>query len=245
MKNLLLSFLAFPAFLLLSAWLQAEYYKTNIESGLEKKISLTYFGHASLLLEYENFRIYIDPYSQVADFSQTAEAGLILITHQHRDHFDLDALKRIKTGSTTVICNEQCKANLPEGIVLKNGQEYLFAGKILITAVPAYNIKNLRPGGEPFHPKNEGNGYIIKIENCRIYIAGDTENIPEMADLSNINYAFLPLNLPYTMNVEMFLDAVDKLKPETVFPYHTNSKMLEELEKKWPKNKQTRLVFLK
>ena len=102
---------------------------------------------------------------------------------------------------------------------MNNGSVSEFNG-IKIEAVPAYNIKHERSPGNPFHPKGEGNGYILTLGNKRIYIAGDTENIPEMAALKNIDVAFLPMNLPYTMTPEMVADAVKMFSPGILYPYH-------------------------
>ena len=105
------------------------------------------------------------------------------------------------------------------GIVMQNGDVKTIEG-LIIEAVPAYNLVHMRSEGVPFHPKGRGNGYVITFGDKRIYVAGDTENIPEMKKLKDIDYAFLPMNLPYTMTPEMVADAAKAFKPKILYPYH-------------------------
>ncbi len=183
---------------------------------------INFVGHGSLFLNYKDQIIHIDPFSKLLDYGTLPKADLILITHSHYDHFDMDAIGKITKASTQMVFTEECekagKYNSKREI-MKNGDKKEVSG-ISIEAVPAYNILNKRPDGNPFHPKGEGNGYILTIDGKRIYIAGDTENIPEMADLKNIDIAFLPMNLPYTMTPEMVADAVLKFNPKILYPYH-------------------------
>jgi L-ascorbate metabolism protein UlaG (beta-lactamase superfamily) len=185
-------------------------------------IIIHFLGHGSLCLEFKDQFFYIDPFSKVADYTSLPKADLILVTHSHYDHFDMEAIDKIKAGKTLMIFTEGCqqtgKYNGPAE-TMKNGDKKEISG-IEIEAVPAYNIINKRPDGNPFHPKGEGNGYIFTINNMRIYIAGDTENIPEMEGLKDIDIAFLPMNLPYTMTPEMVTDAALKFKPKILYPYH-------------------------
>ncbi len=102
---------------------------------------------------------------------------------------------------------------------MKNGDRRTFQG-IEVEAVPAYNLVHKRPDGSPFHPKGQGNGYVVTIGGKRIYIAGDTEPIPEMAALKDIDIAFLPMNLPYTMSPEMAAAAARTIRPKVLYPYH-------------------------
>jgi len=120
---------------------------------------------------------------------------------------------------------------VPGGIIMKNGDVRSVLG-ILVEAVPAYNLAHKRENGQPYHPKGQGNGYVLTFGGTRVYIAGDTENTPEMKALRNIDYAFLPMNLPYTMTPEMVADAVKAFKPRVLYPYHfgdTNTAQLVEL----------------
>jgi L-ascorbate metabolism protein UlaG (beta-lactamase superfamily) len=125
----------------------------------------------------------------------------------------------IKSGKTLIVTTESVARQLPGSITLKNGDEKTIMG-LKIEAVPAYNLVNMRSPGVPFHAKGIGNGYIITFSDKRLYIAGDTENIPEMKNLRNIDIAFLPMNLPYTMTPDMVADAVRSFRPKIVYPYH-------------------------
>ncbi len=188
----------------------------NTSAGpLEIKI----LGHASILMHWNNRVIHIDPYGEVADYSKQPQADLILITHDHYDHFDPDAIAQIRTPKTTIISTEKVASDLRGVTILHNGGTTMWEG-ITIHATPAYNIVHMRAPGEPFHSPNEGNGYILEIDPLRLYIAGDTEPIPEMADLKAIDIAFLPKNLPYTMTDSMFIEAARVIQPKVLFPYH-------------------------
>ena len=179
-------------------------------------------GHGTLMFEFDDEVIHIDPFSKVADYKVLPKADLILITHQHYDHLDSAALENIYKINTSIFWTQDCQKDSKfqkPATILKNGDRNEFKG-IGIEVVPAYNIVNRRADGSPFHPKGEGNGYILTFGNQRIYVAGDTENIPEMNNLGKIDVAFLPVNLPYTMTPEMFLDAARMVKPRILYPYH-------------------------
>jgi L-ascorbate metabolism protein UlaG (beta-lactamase superfamily) len=182
-------------------------------------LEITFLGHASMIFSINDKIIHIDPFSSVADYNRLPKADLILITHEHGDHLDLRALSLILKQNTQIICTEKCAPSLSNGIIMKNGDTRAFDG-ITMEAVPAYNVKNGPGAGQVYHPKGQGNGYILTIGDKRIYIAGDTENTPEMKALKNIDVAFLPMNLPYTMTPEMVADAVLAFKPKILYPYH-------------------------
>jgi len=162
---------------------------------------------------------HVDPYSNLADYNTLPKADLILLTHEHPDHLDLKALNAIRTGKTVVVLTEACGKQVHGGIVMMNGEVNTWEG-LKVEAVPAYNIVHKRDTGQPFHPKGVGNGYIITFGDKRVYVAGDTENIPEMKGLKNIDIAFLPMNLPYTMTPEMVAEAARVFKPKILYPYH-------------------------
>ncbi len=188
----------------------------------EGNLIITFVGHATLVFEFGNQVIHIDPVQQEADYSVMPKADIVLVTHQHSDHFDLAAIRHITKENTTLICTEKCNQNsenLPGPRIMHNGDTLTVNG-IHIEAVPAYNIVHMRSAGNPFHPKGEGNGYIMTFGDKRVYIAGDTENIPEMKTLDKIDIAFLPMNLPYTMTPEMVADAAQKFNPKILYPYH-------------------------
>ncbi|HJX71157.1 MAG TPA: MBL fold metallo-hydrolase, partial [Bacteroidales bacterium] len=173
-------------------------------------------GHASLMFEYGNTIIHIDPYAAQADYDQYPDADVLLVTHAHTDHYDISAISKVKTDSTILICTQEVKnKNTYTGTinVLANGDSTIVKN-IPVKAVPAYNIS------VSFHAKGVGNGYIVTLGEKRIYIAGDTENIPEMDSLGKIDIAFLPMNLPYTMTPEMAADAAKRIKPDILYIYH-------------------------
>jgi L-ascorbate metabolism protein UlaG (beta-lactamase superfamily) len=158
------------------------------------------------------------------------KADIILITHQHRDHLDLSALGFIRTEQTTLVLTEICSSKVKGGLVMRNG-DVKTVGGLEIEAVPAYNLVHMRSPGVPYHPKGEGNGYVITFGDKRVYVAGDTENTPEMKALKDIDVAFLPMNLPYTMTPEMVADAARAFKPRVLYPYHFGQTDTSELVK--------------
>jgi L-ascorbate metabolism protein UlaG (beta-lactamase superfamily) len=194
-------------------------FETDIIPTSAGDVAITFIGHGSLMMEFNSKIIHVDPFGELADYSKLPKADIVLITHEHEDHLDIKVLKNICTEKTVIVLTELCAAEVKGGIVMHNG-ETREVGGLTVNAVPAYNIVNKRPNGSLFHPKGEGNGYIITFGDTRIYIAGDTENIPEMKDFQNISIAFLPMNLPYTMTPEMVADAVRAFRPRILYPYH-------------------------
>lgn len=195
---------------------------------------ITFVGHGTLMFEYEGKIIHVDPVAREADYTKMPKADLVLVTHEHGDHLDLDVLDLICKEGTKIIISESCKERGAEGKVMHNGYSVEIYS-LKIKAVPAYNIVHKRKSGKPFHAKGVGNGYVIDFADKRVYIAADTENIPEMENLKNIDIAFLPMNLPYTMSPEMAADAAIKFYPKILYPYHygkTNTDDLLNLLKK-------------
>jgi L-ascorbate metabolism protein UlaG (beta-lactamase superfamily) len=190
-------------------------------------LKVTFLGHGSLQFELAGKVIQIDPYSKVADYAALPKADLVLITHEHQDHLDAQALDKASTPATQIVLNPAGAAKLGRGTAMKNGETQVVLG-LTITAVPAYNLVHKRDTGEPFHPKGAGNGYVIEAGAARIYIAGDTENIPEMKDLGPIDVAFLPVNLPYTMTPEML--AARMIRPKILYPYHTGDTDMDRVK---------------
>jgi L-ascorbate metabolism protein UlaG (beta-lactamase superfamily) len=182
-------------------------------------LAISFLGHGSLLLAFGGKTIHVDPFSRVADYATLPKADLVLITHEHRDHLDPQALAATRTPATVLVLTERCAGQVEGGIVLHNGDRQTVLG-IPVEAVAAYNLVHKRESGEPFHPKGHGNGYILTFGDTRIYIGGDTENIPEMAGLQDIAIAFLPMNLPYTMTPEMVAAAAKAFRPCILYPYH-------------------------
>ena len=190
--------------------------------------------HASIRIDFDGKEIMIDPVTKLGnktiDYSAMPKADYIFVTHEHGDHFDMDALKKLTKEGTQLIMNQSCKQIYGEGQAMNNGQSLELDG-IKVEAVPAYNKTE---GRTQFHPKGRDNGYILTIDGMRIYIAGDTEDIPEMADIQDVDIAFLPCNLPYTMTPDQLVSAAQMVKPKVLFPYHYGqtdvSKLPEQLE---------------
>jgi L-ascorbate metabolism protein UlaG (beta-lactamase superfamily) len=206
-------------------------YESDLIRTSTGDLKITFLGHGSLLFNFEGKNIYVDPFSQVADYAQLPKADLILLTHEHRDHLDPQALAHVRTERTRLILTAACDRQVGGGMVMRNG-DVQTAGGILVEALPAYNLVHMRDNGEPFHPKGVGNGYVLTFGDLRVYVAGDTENIPEMKKLRNIDIAFLPMNLPYTMTPEMVADAAMAFRPKILYPYHfggTDTSRIEDL----------------
>jgi L-ascorbate metabolism protein UlaG (beta-lactamase superfamily) len=194
-------------------------FETDIVKTSEGDLKITFLGHGTLMLTFGGNVIHIDPFSRVADYSKLPQADMILLTHEHSDHLDLKALEFVRTDKTVLVLSEKCAQQVKGGIIMRNGDVKTIEG-LKIEAVPAYNLVHMRSEGVPFHPKGDGNGYVITFGDKRIYVAGDTENIPEIKKLKDIDYAFLPMNLPYTMTPEMVADAAKAFKPKVLYPYH-------------------------
>ena len=189
---------------------------------------ISFLGHGSLMMSWGGKIIHVDPVSSEADYAKLPKADLILITHEHFDHLDLNAVGHIKTAATKIVGSPEVAGQIPGIVVMKNGDRQTVDG-LPIEAVPAYNIVHMRAPGKPFHPKGIGNGYIVTFGDKRLYVAGDTENIPEMKQLRAIDIAFLPMNLPYTMTPEMVAEAAKMFNPRILYPYHygnTDAKLL-------------------
>ncbi|MFA6335589.1 MAG: MBL fold metallo-hydrolase [Bacteroidales bacterium] len=198
------------------------------------EIAIIILGHASLLIQWEGRNIFIDPYSEVADYSVQPKADLVLITHQHSDHLDKSALKHITDERTTIVTSLAAQRELKNSKGLKQGDEFDYNG-IKIKAVYAYNILQRRDDGKPYHLRGEGNGYVLDFGGFKVYIAGDTELIPEMKELGAVDIAFLPKNLPYTMSDQMFIDAVKTIMPRNLYAYHYFEMNEAAIKSKLPK----------
>ena len=186
-----------------------------------KNVTITCIKHASLEINYNGTEIQVDPVSDavkpVTNYYDFPKANIILITHQHQDHFDREAIAALRTPATVIYEPLSVFNMWFNGLPINNGDSVQIADDILLKAVPAYNTTE---GREQFHPKGRDNGYILTIDGLRIYIAGDTEDIPEMSAIKNIDIAFLPCNQPYTMTTEQLVRAARTIKPKVVFPYH-------------------------
>ena len=209
---------------------QAQQQTDEFTTKSGKKVRFTCIKHASIQINYNGLEIQVDPVGKgmkpETDYSQFPKADIILVTHEHHDHFDSDAIAQLTKVSTKIYLNPAVHKMFGSGKALKNGDKVKIANDITIEAVPAYNTT---PGREKFHPKGRDNGYILTLDGMRIYIAGDTEDIPEMANIKDISIAFLPCNQPYTMTIEQAANAAKIIKPKVLFPYHYNATPVNKL----------------
>ena len=186
--------------------------------------------HASMMLTWNNLHVLVDPAPPVegakpadptAEYRDLPKPDVIVITHGHFDHFSVPILEAVAGPQTKILAPQAVRDAMPPDLqakteVMKNGDIETVDG-IPVQAVPAYNVT---PDRLKFHPKGTGNGYIFIFGGKRVYVAGDTEETPELADLKNIDVAFLPMNLPYTENVAAAAKWVKDFKPRVVYPYH-------------------------
>ena len=200
---------------------EADKYETDVfktKSG--KTVKFHALVHASIRLQYDGKEVMIDPVTKLGDktidYATMPKADYIFVTHEHGDHFDKEAIKQLSSDNTQLVTNKRCADMLGYGKVMANG-DALTLDDISIEAVPAYNTTE---GRQQFHPKGRDNGFIITIDGLRIYVAGDTEDIPEMANIKDIDVAFLPCNQPYTMTTDQLVKAAKIVKPKVMFPYH-------------------------
>ena len=177
--------------------------------------------HGTLVLTYDHKTIYVDPYGGSNRFKGVKEPDIILITDIHSDHLNIETLEGLQTNNTQFIVPQAVADQLPESYkdklsILKNGQS-IYQKDFHITAIPMYNLPEAT---DAKHPKGRGNGYIINLGGINIYISGDTEDIVDMRNLTNIDVAFICMNLPYTMDIKQAASAVLEFKPKIVYPYH-------------------------
>jgi L-ascorbate metabolism protein UlaG (beta-lactamase superfamily) len=186
-------------------------------------------SHASFVMETPGRMIYNDPVGEASAYADYPTPDLILITHEHGDHYNPGTLRAIVGENTQLLTNPAVYDMLPEDLQAKataiaNG-EGTSMGDMGIEAIPAYNITD---GRLQYHPEGRDNGYILTVGGRRIYIAGDTEGIPEMRELEDIYISFVPMNLPYTMELEQAASAVNAFQPTYVYPYHYRDADVEQ-----------------
>ncbi|RSK38592.1 MBL fold metallo-hydrolase [Mangrovimonas spongiae] len=198
----------------------------NKESNSQNNhITITPIEHATLILSIDSTNIYVDPVGKNETFKNERKPDLILVTDIHGDHLSIETLNRVTTAKTKIVAPEAVYNKLPQALklqttVLKNLEHKSFSINQQVFNIKAIPMYNLRAEALKFHEKSRGNGYVLTIKDKRIYISGDTEDIPEMRQLKNIDIAFVCMNLPYTMPVESAASAVLDFTPKKVYPYH-------------------------
>ncbi len=207
-------FAALPAFVMAAASLCAsDEFQTSAGP-----LRITPVQHASLMIEAGGQVVHVDPVSS-GNHEGLPKADVILITHTHGDHLDAGKISELRKEETVLIGPPAAHAKVPMTETLQNS-ESTTTGSWSIEAIPMYNLKRGPAPGKLFHEKGAGNGYVVTYGGFRVYIAGDTENIPAMRALVDIDAAFIPMNLPYTMPPEEAAAAVKAFQPKVVYPYH-------------------------
>ncbi len=195
--------------------------QTDILPTSRGEVTLTPVLHATMVLQWKNKTIFIDPYGGAEKFKAFPNADLVIITHEHGDHLNKETLAGLDLTRTQLIAPQSVVDELGDIVFkkiisIKNGGKIRKKG-VRVEAVPMYNLPET---DDSRHPKGKGNGYVLTIGNKRFYISGDTEDIPEMRQLKNIDYAFVCMNLPFTMTVEQAASAVLDFRPKVVYPFH-------------------------
>jgi L-ascorbate metabolism protein UlaG (beta-lactamase superfamily) len=189
-------------------------------------IIVTPITHASVQLEHAGKVIHVDPWSQ-GDYTKAKQADLVLITDIHPDHLDPAAIPKVRKPGAPLVAPSAAAEKVPDATVIANGETKTVAG-IQIEAVPMYNLQRGPAPGQLFHTKGRGNGYILSLGGKRVYLSGDTECVPEIRALKNIDVAFMTMNLPYTMPPSEAAECVKAFRPKMVYPYHYRGSKLEE-----------------
>ena len=210
---------------------QPELFETDVfQTNSGKTIKIHALLHASIWIEAGDMQIMIDPVATLGnrqiDYSKMPKADYIIITHDHSDHLDKDAISLLSSEKTQLITNRTSSEKLGKGTIMTNGEKLQPTADFTIEAVPAYNTTE---GHLQFHPQGRDNGYILTIDGLRIYIAGDTEDIKEMDSISDIDIAFLPCNQPYTMTPDQLIRVARIIRPKVLFPYHFGQTDLSDI----------------
>lgn len=209
---------------ILSAFLSIVFFSVYAQEKIESSlgpISIHPISHATFAILWNGKTIYVDPTGGAEAFADVGNPDIILITDIHGDHLNIKTLENLETTNTKWIVPQSVADKLPKelakNLTIVNNGEKTETLSIMIEAIPMYNLPEAADG---FHPKGRGNGYVLTMGNKRMYIAGDTEDIPEMRALKNIDVAFVCMNLPYTMDINQAASTVLEFKPKVVYPYH-------------------------
>ena len=200
----------------------ADAHSSNVFKTGAGNVTVHPINHASVVIETPKGTIYVDPVGAVSALGAYPKADLVIVTHEHGDHYNADTLSAVKRDETPMIVNPAVMAMLPDrlkpnAVAMANGDSGEVLGGVTIDAIPAYNLAEDK---QKFHPKGRDNGYVLTMDGFRIYISGDTEDIPEMRALNDIDLAFVCMNLPFTMPAEAAASAVNEFRPKFVYPYH-------------------------
>ena len=191
---------------------------TDVVKTSQGEVRITPIQHGSVMLEIDGKIWHVDPWSG-GDYSSRPKADVILITDIHGDHMDPKAIAAIKKSTTVIVAPQAVSETVTEAKAVGNGERITVSG-VEIEAVPMYNLKRGPEAGKLYHDKGRGNGYVLNVGNKRIYFSGDTEAVPEMKALKDIDVAFVCMNLPYTMPPEEAAAGVKTFRPKVVYPYH-------------------------
>ncbi len=213
-----------------------QYWQKDTVATSKGNLEIEVIGHCFLHFRFNQMNIYVDPIPNVGDVSNLPKADLILITHDHRDHFNTDIIRFLSKPDTKVIASKSCISKMNFGQFLENGVQMTF-NDIYIKAVAAYNVVNLRPDDIPYHPKGDGNGYFLVFGDKTVYISGDTEYIDEMRFFMKPDVAFITVMMPFTMDENMCMQVVKRLKPKILYLLYYNidiKSLTERLSKEMP-----------
>jgi L-ascorbate metabolism protein UlaG (beta-lactamase superfamily) len=217
----------------------------NTRLGVGLTILVKWLGHASFQIRTEDKIIYVDLKKYGKVFETSEKADVILVTHNHGDHCSPPKIQKLRKKDTLVIAPKDCVSRIGGNVkTLKPGEKTIVNG-VTIEAVEAYNIKRFKPSGKPWHPKGYGVGYLIEAEGKTIYHAGDTDFIPEMRSIKNVDLALLPTGDKYTMDNAEAAEAAITIKPKIAMAMHTWDKDREEFKKKVEANSKTEVVLLR
>lgn len=204
-----------------------------------RQVAITFIKHGTLMLDIDGSTVHIDPVAMFGtDYAAMPKADLVLVSHEHGDHLDSAAVAAV-TKENTVVLTSAAVAEKIASQPLAIG-ETVDMGGYTVTGVYAYNCT---PGHENFHPKGHGLGFVFDVDDLRIYVAGDTEDIPELAELKDIDIAFLPVNQPYTMTPEQCINAIGMFKPAIVYPYHFGETDLAPVTSAFEGSAETRIII--